>query len=97
MVRSIFRKICLVSDLTIKKTILFLIIVYRYTISPFLGNRCRFYPSCSSYAEEAIKLHGVWQGVWLAVKRISKCHPWHSGGYDPVPDKKLKPKISTIT
>ena len=58
---------------------------YQYFISPLLGPRCRFYPSCSEYAEEAIRQHGAWRGSWLAVKRISKCHPWHEGGADPVP------------
>lgn len=64
-----------------------LIIGYRYLISPLLGPRCRFWPSCSSYALEAIRLHGPVKGGWLAVKRIAKCHPWHSGGLDPVPPR----------
>lgn len=59
--------------------------LYRYGFSPFLGNVCRFYPSCSVYAEEAIERFGFWFGLWLALKRISKCHPWHSGGVDEVP------------
>ena len=63
---------------------------YRYLISPLLGPRCRFYPSCSSYAEEAIKMHGVLKGGWLAVKRIGRCHPFNKGGVDPVPEKKQK-------
>jgi len=59
--------------------------LYRYFISPLLGPNCRFHPSCSQYAEEAISRHGVLRGSWLAVKRLGKCHPWHEGGIDPVP------------
>lgn len=57
---------------------------YRYFISPLLGQRCRFYPSCSEYAQEALQYHGARQGLWFAIKRILKCHPFHPGGYDPV-------------
>lgn len=68
---------------------IFLIIIriYRYVISPILGPRCRFYPSCSEYAEEAIKVHGAVKGGWLATKRICRCHPFNEGGLDPVPEK----------
>lgn len=59
--------------------------LYRFFISPLLGPSCRFYPSCSSYAEQAILQHGVFRGSWLAIKRLGKCHPWHEGGIDPVP------------
>ncbi len=59
---------------------------YQYLISPLLGPRCRFWPSCSNYAIEALRLHGPVRGGWLALKRIAKCHPWHAGGVDPVPD-----------
>lgn len=62
-----------------------LIRAYRYLISPLLGPNCRFYPSCSSYAEEAIERHGAVRGCCLATRRILRCHPWHAGGYDPVP------------
>jgi uncharacterized protein len=58
---------------------------YRYCVSPMLGPRCRFYPSCSCYAEEAIELHGAARGSYLTVRRLLRCHPWHEGGYDPVP------------
>jgi len=65
--------------------IILLINVYRYTLSPFFGNQCRFYPTCSHYAEDAVKQHGAISGGVMAVKRICRCHPWHEGGYDPVP------------
>jgi len=58
---------------------------YQYLISPLLGNHCRFYPSCSHYAIEAIETHGVVRGTRLALRRLLRCHPWHPGGYDPVP------------
>ncbi|MFL0811192.1 MAG: membrane protein insertion efficiency factor YidD [Agarilytica sp.] len=60
---------------------------YRYFISPMLGPKCRFEPTCSHYAEIAIKQHGPFIGMYLAIKRLLKCHPWHPGGYDPVPNK----------
>ena len=63
---------------------------YKYLISPLLGPSCRFYPTCSEYAAEAIQEHGAAKGSWLAVKRIAKCHPWHAGGCDPVPNASRK-------
>lgn len=69
-----------------------LIRAYRYCISPMLGPNCRFYPSCSCYAEEAIERHGALRGSVLTVRRLLRCHPWHPGGYDPVPPPtSLKP------
>ena len=68
-----------------KRLLLSLIGAYRLLLSPFLGASCRFYPSCSAYALEAIERHGTLRGSWLALKRISKCHPWHPGGVDAVP------------
>jgi putative membrane protein insertion efficiency factor len=58
---------------------------YQRFISPLLGPRCRFYPSCSAYALEAVTVHGALRGSWLAVRRLSRCHPFHPGGVDPVP------------
>ena len=62
------------------------IIVYRYTLSAFIGRECRFLPTCSEYAIEAIDRHGALTGGWLALRRIARCHPWGGSGYDPVPD-----------
>jgi uncharacterized protein len=62
-----------------------LIRTYQWTIRPFIGANCRFYPSCSEYAIEALRQHGAWRGSALAAKRILRCNPWHEGGYDPVP------------
>ncbi|MBW2657699.1 MAG: membrane protein insertion efficiency factor YidD [Deltaproteobacteria bacterium] len=62
-----------------------LIRVYQYTLSPFLGPACRFHPSCSEYAYQAIMRHGPMRGLLLAIKRILRCHPFHPGGVDPVP------------
>jgi putative membrane protein insertion efficiency factor len=58
---------------------------YKYAISPLLGSNCRFEPSCSEYAVEALRRYGPFKGTWLAAKRIGCCHPWHPGGFDPVP------------
>jgi uncharacterized protein len=60
---------------------------YRYILSPFMGHNCRFYPSCSCYAQDAIQEYGVTRGTWLAIRRIVKCHPWHDGGVDYLPEK----------
>jgi uncharacterized protein len=62
-----------------------LIRVYQYLLSPFLGQRCRFTPSCSQYLLEAVERHGPLRGLWLGMRRLSRCHPWHPGGFDPVP------------
>jgi hypothetical protein len=63
-----------------------LVQLYRWFISPLLGQNCRFYPSCSCYAQESLERHGALQGSWLAVRRICRCHPWNPGGFDPVPE-----------
>ncbi|MGC1212615.1 MAG: membrane protein insertion efficiency factor YidD [Micromonospora sp.] len=62
------------------------IVAYRRWISPALPARCRFYPSCSAYAVEAVSRHGALRGGWLTVRRLSRCHPFHPGGHDPVPE-----------
>lgn len=58
---------------------------YRYAISPLMAPRCRFFPSCSEYAIEAVERHGAWRGGWLAARRVCRCHPWNPGGIDEVP------------
>lgn len=63
-----------------------LIKVYRYSISPLMAGRCRFYPTCSAYALEALNSHGFLKGSKLTVTRLLRCHPWHPGGFDPVPE-----------
>jgi uncharacterized protein len=67
------------------RLMLFVIRAYRYLLSPWWGNQCRFDPSCSAYAMQAIEVHGALHGSWLALRRLTKCHPWHRGGFDPVP------------
>jgi putative membrane protein insertion efficiency factor len=62
--------------------------LYRWTLSPFLGRQCRYHPSCSTYALEAIEIHGPWRGWRLALARILRCHPWAASGFDPVPPEK---------
>lgn len=64
-----------------------LIKIYQLAISPFLGKNCRYDPTCSHYTLEALKVHGLIKGSWLAMKRIASCHPWGGEGYDPVPPK----------
>ncbi len=64
---------------------MFCIRAYQRTLSLFLGNQCRFHPTCSQYALEAIEAHGLCRGCWLAARRIGRCHPFHPGGFDPVP------------
>jgi putative membrane protein insertion efficiency factor len=64
-----------------------LIRIYQWTVSPLLGPRCRFHPSCSNYALGAIERFGILRGGWLTLKRLGRCHPWHPGGFDPVPAK----------
>ena len=61
---------------------------YQLTLSAFLGRQCRYLPTCSEYAREAVERYGAFGGAWLAVRRIGRCHPWGGSGYDPVPEKK---------
>ena len=77
---SVCRSVC-------KQILVGLIRVYQLLISPLLGPRCRFHPSCSHYAAEAIERHGPVKGGWLALRRVARCHPLHPGGHDPVPDR----------
>ncbi|AMO38085.1 Putative membrane protein insertion efficiency factor [Thauera humireducens] len=68
-----------------KTVLIALLRFYRYAISPMLGRNCRFHPTCSEYAIEAVQRHGALRGGWLAAKRVGRCHPFNPGGYDPVP------------
>ncbi|MGL5631224.1 MAG: membrane protein insertion efficiency factor YidD [Azovibrio sp.] len=68
-----------------KRIFVFFLKAYQYAISPLLGQNCRFYPSCSQYTVEAVQKYGILRGGWLGLKRVCRCHPWHSGGIDPVP------------
>lgn len=68
-----------------KKLVLWFIRFYQRAISPYLPRNCRYYPTCSQYAAEAVRRYGAWKGMGLAVGRIFRCHPFHPGGYDPVP------------
>ena len=63
-----------------------LVRVYQWVVSPLLPPSCRFYPSCSAYAATALERHGALRGSWLAARRLARCHPWHPGGVDPVPE-----------
>lgn len=62
-----------------------LIRAYQLVLSPFIGNQCRFTPTCSYYARDAVAKYGAFRGSWMALRRIGRCHPWHPGGHDPVP------------
>lgn len=69
---------------------------YRAVISPIYGQVCRYHPSCSAYALEAITVHGSMRGSWLAVSRLTRCHPWAAGGYDPVPPARSLPSSTSV-
>ena len=77
---SLFKRLIL-------KGLLLLLRIYQLTISSFLGNHCRFHPSCSQYCHDALIEHGIFSGLLLSIKRISRCHPGDPGGFDPVPKK----------
>lgn len=70
---------------------LILLRLYQFLVAPLLGTCCRFYPSCSEYALGCVEKHGVMKGLWLTLKRLAKCHPYHRGGVDLVPEKKHQP------
>lgn len=67
-----------------------LIRAYQFLISPLLGTNCRFQPSCSHYMHDAVVRYGIFRGVWFGLRRLSRCHPWHEGGFDPVPELTIK-------
>lgn len=68
-----------------QRILIALIRFYQLVLSPFIGNQCRFTPTCSQYARDAVEKHGALKGSWMALRRIGRCHPWHPGGHDPVP------------
>ena len=69
----------------LNRILIALVQLYRWCLSPMLGQNCRFHPSCSQYALDALRQHGAMRGSWLAMRRLLRCQPWHPGGYDPVP------------
>lgn len=69
-----------------QRLLIALLRAYRYTLSPYIGMHCRFTPTCSEYAMDAIQRHGARSGCALALRRLLRCHPWHAGGFDPVPE-----------
>jgi uncharacterized protein len=74
----------------VKYVLIALLRAYRFAISPLYGQVCRYHPSCSAYALEAVTVHGAAKGSWLAVRRLGRCHPWAPGGYDPVPPRRTR-------
>lgn len=77
-------------QLMLRKIVCLPIKIYQYLVSPLMKPSCRYYPSCSQYAEYAIKEYGVMAGLWMSIKRLIRCHPWSPGGYDPVYPKNEK-------
>nr|WP_239549835.1 membrane protein insertion efficiency factor YidD [Alloalcanivorax marinus] len=75
------------ADVAVKPVLLAGLRFYQLVLSPWVGNQCRFYPTCSEYARQAVETHGSLRGSALAARRLCKCHPWHPGGFDPVPGR----------
>lgn len=78
-----------------RKLLLLPIRFYQYAISPMMASHCRYHPTCSQYAVEAISTHGGLKGIFLTTKRLSRCHPWAEGGYDPVPGSQTQTSNQT--
>jgi uncharacterized protein len=79
----------------VKYLLIALLRAYRFAISPLYGQVCRYHPSCSAYALEAVTVHGSLEGSWLAVRRLGRCHPWARGGYDPAPPRRTRTAAAT--
>lgn len=79
----------------VRRWLLGLIRLYQLLLSPWLGRQCRYEPTCSVYAADALEQHGVRRGLWLAAKRLGRCHPWGGSGYDPVPSAERAPAVVT--
>lgn len=80
-----YQRISVGLDALVSALLILLIRLYRLVVSPVLPPACRFYPSCSLYAMQAMEKHGALKGIWLSIRRLARCHPFHPGGYDPVP------------
>lgn len=85
-----FRTIADKVNVLIVRSLLFLICAYQVLISPWIRGCCRFYPSCSTYAKEALQKQGVFWGLYFTLRRLLRCHPFHSGGFDPIPKERLR-------
>ena len=94
--RPILHKLWFPFSLILKYTLLLIVNIYRYSISPLTPASCRHVPTCSAFTREAIQVHGPLKGTWLGLKRLSKCHPWGTSGYDPVPKKDPKIKVKKL-
>lgn len=85
-----FRAVVYKVNVLVLKSLLFLIKTYRFLFGFWTKGCCRFYPTCSAYAEEALQRHGVIRGLYFTIRRLVRCHPFHSGGYDPIPKERLR-------
>jgi putative membrane protein insertion efficiency factor len=88
---SVWRRVLRAALQLLAQPLIWLVKLYRLTLSPFVGQHCRFTPTCSVYAIEALQAHGALKGSYLAAKRLGRCHPWCEGGYDPVPPANGQP------
>ena len=84
-IRAVFRRTTMAVVRLPARTVVLLLRAYRLLVSPMYGPTCRFYPSCSAYAQEAVEVHGLVRGGWLTARRLGRCHPWNPGGVDLVP------------
>jgi len=78
----------------LQRVLIALVRAYQLVLSPWMGRQCRFTPSCSHYAIQAIEMHGAGKGAWLTLRRILRCHPFHPGGHDPVPEREASEHVA---